>query len=68
MCKEEEETMMSAPVKPMKSMDIDFDDEYDRDRFINWANSKEKDDSDNMKRIRDEFKQVSGMRKKASRY
>jgi hypothetical protein len=64
MCNEEEETMMAAPVKPMQPMNIDFKDEYDRDRFVNWAASKQKDNSDNMNRIREEYKNIKGMRRK----
>lgn len=56
--------MMNAPVKPMKSMNINFENEYDRDRFINWVDSKEKNKSDNMKRIREEFKHIKSERKK----
>lgn len=56
--------MITAPVKPMKPMDIEFNDDKDRAKFVNWAESNEKDKSENMNRIRDDFKRIRAMRKK----
>ena len=56
--------MMSAPVKPMRPMEIEFESDDEMKRFINWAASKEKDNSAEMKRIREEFKNIRGMRRK----
>lgn len=43
-------------------MEVDFENEHDKEKFVNWANSKEKNKSENMERMRKEFKQIRHLR------
>jgi hypothetical protein len=52
---------MGAPT--MKPMEVSFKNDRELEKFLNWAESKEKNNSPNMKKVREGVKRAREMRK-----
>lgn len=48
--------MGATPIKPIHPMIVEFENDAEMQRFINYANTKEKRNTDELNRIKDRLK------------